>query len=108
MGRACDLLSRPSFIPEHPFHRLLRDAAAVKERAVSNVSRMNDPLGVATPFEPGPGKQGTLVSLPALEKKGFGRISRLPVSLRIVLESVARNVDGTRVTADDVRALAGW
>ncbi|BDG02579.1 aconitate hydratase [Anaeromyxobacter oryzae] len=69
---------------------------------------MNDPLGVVTPFEPAPGKPGTLVSLPALEKKGFGPVSRLPVSLRIVLESVTRNVDGKRVTEDDVRALAGW
>ena len=69
---------------------------------------MNDLLGVLTPFEIAPGKTGRLVSLPALERKGFGPISRLPVSLRVVLESVARNVDGHRVTEDDVRALAGW
>jgi aconitase A len=48
------------------------------------------------------------VSLPALERKGFGAVSRLPVSLRIVLESLARNVDGRRVTEEDVRALASW
>jgi aconitate hydratase len=69
---------------------------------------MTDPLAVLTPFEPTPGKPGRLVSLPALERKGFGPISRLPVSLRIVLESLARNVDGHRVTEDDVRALARW
>jgi aconitate hydratase len=69
---------------------------------------MNDLLGVVTPFEIGPGTTGRLVSLPALERKGFGAVSRLPVSLRIVLESVARNVDGQRVTEEDVRALAGW
>ncbi|WP_242393871.1 aconitate hydratase [Anaeromyxobacter oryzisoli] len=69
---------------------------------------MNDPLGVVTPYEPSPGKTGRLVSLPALEEKGFGPISRLPVSLRIVLESLARNVDGERVTEEDVRALAQW
>ena len=34
------------------------------------------------------GKQGTLYSLPALEAAGLGRISRLPVSIRIVLEAV--------------------
>ncbi len=68
---------------------------------------MIDRLGVVTPFEISPGRSGRLVSLPALEQKGFGRVSRLPVSLRIVLESLARNVDGERVTEEDVRALAG-
>jgi aconitate hydratase len=67
-----------------------------------------DGLGVVTPFEIGPGRTGRLVSLPELERRGFGRVSRLPVSLRIVLESLARNVDGVRVTEEDVRALAGW
>jgi aconitate hydratase len=69
---------------------------------------MTDILGVVTPFEISPGRSGKLVSLPALEQKGFGAISRLPVSLRIVLESIARSVDGHRVTEDDVRAVAGW
>ncbi len=59
-------------------------------------------------FEPGEGKRGELVSLPELERRGFGPISRLPVSLRIVLESLARHADGHRVTEADVRALAGW
>src|SRR5512140_2649543 len=67
-----------------------------------------DPLGVVVPFDPGTGAKGRLVSLPALERKGFGPISRLPVSLRIVLESVARSIDGHRITEADVRALAGW
>jgi aconitate hydratase len=68
-----------------------------------------DRLGSARrTFEVSPGRVGTLVSLPALEEKGFGAISRLPVSLRIVLESLARNVDGRRVAEDDVRALAAW
>ncbi len=69
---------------------------------------MNDPLGAIASLELAPGRTGRLVSLPALERKGFGPISRLPVSLRIVLESLARNVDGQRVTEDDVRALATW
>jgi aconitate hydratase len=69
---------------------------------------MNDPLGVLAKFDLGSGGQGILVSLPALEQKGFGPISRLPVCLRIVLESLARNVDGQRVTEEDVRALATW
>jgi aconitate hydratase len=47
-------------------------------------------------------------SLPALEKAGLGPISRLPVSIRIVLESVLRNCDGKKVTEDHVRQLANW
>lgn len=47
-------------------------------------------------------------SLPALEKKGFGKISRLPVSIRVVLESVLRNCDGKKITEENVRQLAGW
>jgi aconitate hydratase len=47
-------------------------------------------------------------SLPKLEEAGFGAIARLPVSLRIVLESVARDCDGDRITERQVRELAGW
>src|SRR6478609_9565847 len=47
-------------------------------------------------------------SLPALERAGIGRISRLPVSIRIVLESVLRNCDGKKVTEQHVRELANW
>ena len=54
------------------------------------------------------GKQGMLYSLPALETSGLGKISRLPVSIRIVLESVLRNCDGKKVTEQHVRQLAGW
>src|SRR5512146_430381 len=71
-------------------------------------TNVSDPLGIYGPFQPAPGATGRLVSLPALERKGFGPIARLPHSLRIVLESVARHVDGRRVTEEDVRALAGW
>ncbi|MDD2686789.1 MAG: aconitate hydratase AcnA [Gallionella sp.] len=54
------------------------------------------------------GKQATLYSLPALEKAGIGNISRLPVSIRIVLESVLRNCDGKKVTEQHIRELANW
>ena len=47
-------------------------------------------------------------ALPALEEHGVARVSRLPVSLRIVLESLLRNCDGKRVTEAQVRALANW
>lgn len=54
------------------------------------------------------GKKGRLYSLPALEREGIGRISRLPVSLRIVLESVLRNFDGKKITEEHVRQISGW
>jgi len=59
-------------------------------------------------FDLGNGQQGQLYSLPALERAGLGPISRLPVSMRIVLESVLRNVDGKRVTEANVRQLVQW
>ena len=46
--------------------------------------------------------------LDALEKSGFGSISRLPFSIRILLEALLRQVDGFSVTAQDVARLAGW
>jgi len=53
-------------------------------------------------------KQSTLYSLPALEAAGIGKIARLPVSIRIVLESVLRNCDGKKVTEQHIRELANW
>jgi aconitate hydratase len=54
------------------------------------------------------GKTGKYYSLPQLEAEGVGPVSKLPVSIRIVLESVLRNVDGKRVSEQDVRTLANW
>src|SRR5512140_2732947 len=59
-------------------------------------------------FKLASGKTGRFYSLPALETAGLGKISRLPVSIRIVLESVLRNVDGQKVNERDVRSLANW
>src|ERR1700690_3392216 len=59
-------------------------------------------------FDPGNGKPGKFHSLPALEKAGIGPVSKLPVSIRLVLESVLRNCDGKRVSEAAVRALANW
>ncbi len=59
----------------------------------------------------GNGKTGHCYSLPALEKQGLGKISRLPVSLRIVLESLLRNSGnsgGNLVTEAQVREVASW
>jgi aconitate hydratase len=52
--------------------------------------------------------QGVLYSLPALEAAGVGKISRLPVCIRIVLEAVLRNYDNKKITEAHVRQLANW
>lgn len=54
------------------------------------------------------GKTGKFYSLPALEKALGAKISRLPMSIRIVLESVLRNCDGKKVTEAHVKQLAAW
>lgn len=47
-------------------------------------------------------------SLPALAEAGIGSIATLPVSLRILLESLLRNYDGHQITEDDIVNLASW
>ncbi|HEV3467815.1 MAG TPA: aconitate hydratase AcnA, partial [Pyrinomonadaceae bacterium] len=68
----------------------------------------NNPFNALQEFAAGGGKAGKFYSLPQLERDGVGPVSRLPVSIRIVLESVLRNCDGRVVEEDDVRALANW
>ena len=59
-------------------------------------------------FDLGGGRQGSFYSLPVLEEAGVGPVSKLPVSIRLVLESVLRNCDGKKVSEQSVRALANW
>lgn len=60
-------------------------------------------------FKTGNGKEGTFYSLPQLEKEGIADTSRLPISIRIVLESVLRNFDeGKTIDEADVKAMANW
>ncbi len=60
-------------------------------------------------FDAGHGREGKLYSLPQLEQEGIGPVSRLPVCLRVVLESVLRHFDdGKTVEEADVRAIANW
>ncbi|HYY43360.1 MAG TPA: aconitase family protein, partial [Pyrinomonadaceae bacterium] len=59
-------------------------------------------------FDAGAGRQGQYYSLPQLEKEGIGPVSKLPVSIRIVLESVLRNFNEQTVEESDVRAIANW
>jgi aconitate hydratase len=54
------------------------------------------------------GRTGKLYSLPALGRALGARLERLPVSIRLVLESVLRNCDGKKVTEEHVRQLAAW
>src|SRR3984957_13909744 len=59
-------------------------------------------------FDLGNGKQGNFYSLPALEKAGVGAISKLPVSIRLVLDSGLRNCDGKKVSEANIKELANW
>ena len=70
---------------------------------------MNNPFQTLREFNcPAAGKKGFYYSIPALEQAGIGQVSKMPVCLRVVLESVLRNCDGTLITENDVRALANW
>jgi len=69
---------------------------------------MNDEFKTLKKFDAGKGREGFFFSLPTLEEQNIGKISRLPVSIRIVLESVLRNCDGEKVRRKDVEALAKW
>lgn len=60
-------------------------------------------------FKTGSGTDGVFYSLPKLAEAGIGNISRLPISIRIVLESVLRNFDGgLKVSEENIRELANW
>ena len=67
-----------------------------------------DPLNTLQELKMRSGKTGKFYSLPALEKALGAKLARLPVSIRIVLESVLRNCDGKKITREHVRQLALW
>jgi aconitate hydratase len=77
------MLKPPPKAPAHPFAKTLKT------------------------FTTASGRQGQLYSLPALART-FPKVARMPVSMRIVLESVLRNCDGKKVTAEHVEQLANW
>lgn len=70
-------------------------------------SPQNDPFNARDTFA-GPSSEIGFYSLPKLEADGIGRISKLPYSIRILLEAVLRNCDGYVVSEEDVRNLANW
>jgi aconitate hydratase len=66
-----------------------------------------DPFGARETLDTGKG--GVVIyRLESLEKAGLGGISRLPFSIKVLLESLLRNCDGTLITEQDVAALATW
>ncbi|QDU27948.1 Aconitate hydratase precursor [Anatilimnocola aggregata] len=66
-----------------------------------------DPFGSRDTFSTGSGEAG-IYRLSKLEQLGLGAVSKLPFSIRILLEAALRNCDGYIVTEDDVKALASW
>ena len=72
------------------------------------MSTSHNLFGTLQTFELGNGQPGKFYSLPALEKAGVGPISKLPVSIRLVLESVLRNCDGKKVSEANIKELANW
>ncbi|HQN13774.1 MAG TPA: aconitase family protein, partial [Quisquiliibacterium sp.] len=67
----------------------------------------NNPFKTLKDFTLKSGRTAKFHSLPALARK-FPNVRRLPVSIRIVLESVLRNCDGRKVTTEHVEQLANW
>ena len=69
---------------------------------------LTTPSTPSTPSTSATARRGQFYSLPQLEAGRHRPVSRLPVSIRIVLESVLRNGDGKKITENDVRTLANW
>ena len=69
--------------------------------------KMNEPFGARATIE-WSGGTGLLYRLDRLEAEGLGAVSRLPFSIKVLLEALLRNCDGTLVTEEDVKALAAW
>ena len=68
----------------------------------------HDPFKSLRDFTPSAGKTAKYHSLAALEAAGLGKISRLPFSIRVVLEALVRQCDGKKITEEHVKALASW
>ncbi len=83
----------------------MRPASTVSPHEFISMSLPN-PFNTLQTFSAN-GASHQFYSLPALEQAGF-KVSRLPVSIRLVLESLLRNCDGKRVAEPAIRDLAGW
>ena len=69
---------------------------------------MHDPLRAKSKFKNSSGLSKSYFSLTSLKDNGIADVRRLPISLRMILESLVRNCDGVRVTEEHVRQLANW
>jgi aconitate hydratase len=69
---------------------------------------MNNEFKTLRKFDAGNGREALFHSLPALGEQGFAGIPRLPISIRVVLESVLRNCDEQKVRRKDIETLASW
>ena len=67
-----------------------------------------DPRELHHAFTLSNGKTLKYCSLPALKDHGFKSVSRLPISIRIILESLVRNADNQRITLEHIEQLANW
>ena len=76
--------------------------------AAGNGTKKQDVYGAQAELTLNDGSKVRYVRLDALEKKGLGSISRLPYSIKILLESVLRNLDGFAFTEAHVKQLTGW
>jgi aconitase A len=83
-------------------------AVSCVKRDTTMSARLHHLFDTLQEFNTGRRQLGQLYSLPQLERAGVGPISQLPVSIRIVLESVLRNYDGKRITETDIGGLANW
>ncbi|MBI1742651.1 aconitate hydratase AcnA [Candidatus Acetothermia bacterium] len=71
------------------------------------MSNSKNLAGARDAFETGSGR-AVLYRLSFLEKSGIGKISQLPFSMKVMLESVLRQCNGQEITENDVVALANW
>src|SRR5690625_1324384 len=71
------------------------------------MSKNKELLATKKEFDTGSGK-AHLYSLGKLEELGYGEISRLPFTIKILLEAVLREYDGYAITEEDIRRLAGY
>ena len=71
------------------------------------MSNLNDALGAFAEMDTTAGKVGWF-NLARLEEQGAGAISRLPYSIKVLLEAALRQCDGFQVRQEDVLSLAAW
>ena len=72
-----------------------------------SISQVKNRFGARTAFDTGSGK-GYIYSLNKLQADGISNLSRLPYSIKVLLEAVLRGCDGNEVTEEDVLNLAKW